>query len=84
MAPLEWSDLWDAMRKNPDEWQPTTAEMYEEMLNVLPPIRWVGRRFLVGEPNHHNAQDEAVYACFKRWGNNYSAKYQTIREFEAD
>lgn len=84
MQPLEWSNLWNAMRSNPETWHPTSEAMFDAMLNCLPPARMGGGRFLVGEPDHHNAKGEAVFAAFKQTGSAYFAKYQTIREFEAN
>jgi hypothetical protein len=56
--------------------------MHWEMLNCVPPRRQEGRRFLVGEAERHNANDEAVYAAFKAVNGRYWAKYQTVREFD--
>lgn len=39
MTPAQLADLW----------QEETAEQYEEMLEVLPPERWDGDAFMVGE-----------------------------------
>lgn len=36
-------------------WTETTAEQYDEMLNVLPPALWTREGFLVGEPWDHDA-----------------------------
>ncbi len=80
-APLEWAALWAAMTENPEAWIPTTEAMYSDMLEVLPPAGWVGGAFLVGEPNHHNAQGEAVYACFRKIGDKFHARYLSRREF---
>ena len=33
--PLEWKELWDAMDANPEQWIPTTKNMYWEMLILL-------------------------------------------------
>ena len=78
---LEWQELWDAMEANPDAWIPTTENMYWEMLGVVPPIKMLGRNFLVGEADHHNADGRAVYACFCTFGDSYSARYLTVAEF---
>lgn len=81
--PLEWSALWDAMKANQSDWIETTEEMNCDMLNCLPPRAGGNGRFLVGEPNNHNDQGEAVYACFVSRGDRYFAKYLTYREFRA-
>lgn len=80
-APLEWSALWSAMRPEPHPWIATTSEMYDEMLGALPPADMGGGAFLVGEANHHNAAGDAVYACFKRVGLEFEARYMTRAEF---
>lgn len=80
-APIEWDDLWSTMRKIPDSWIPTTQSMYWDMLEVLPPAAMSNSGFLVGEPNHHNSNDEPVYACFMQNGNSFKAQYLTVREF---
>ena len=78
---LEWSDLWDAMKREPKVWQLTTKGMYYEMLEALPPQDMTGRAFLVGEPDHHNSEGFAVYACFKIVHKRYEARYLTQAEF---
>ena len=35
------------------KWVEVTADRYEEMLNVLPPVEWNKLGFLVGEANSH-------------------------------
>jgi len=79
---LEWQALWDAMKETPSAWIETTECMYWDMLEVLPPVRMTGRHFLVGEADHHNAQGEAVYACFKKVGSKYFARYLSIDQFQ--
>jgi hypothetical protein len=78
---LEWAPLWDAMKTTPAAWIPTTEKMYWEMLEVLPPEKMIGRNFLVGEADHHNADGRAVYACFTKLGDSYRARYLTVDEF---
>jgi hypothetical protein len=78
--PLEWYELWAAMKEHPAEWITTTGEMYQAMLEAVPPQDMAMGAFLVGEPNHHNAEGEAVYACFTKRGG-YRARYLTQREF---
>jgi hypothetical protein len=80
-VPLEWSALWSAMRPEPHPWVLTTEHMFDEMLGALPPIDMGGGAFLVGEPNHHNADGEAVYACFHRYNGIVEARYLTVAEF---
>ena len=81
MKGYEWKDLWDVMRHRPENWQPTTKAMYDEMLGALPPQAMNGDAFLVGEADHHNDDGIPVYACFKINGGHYEAKYLTQQEF---
>ena len=84
---LEWQPLWAAMKENydvgNDAWVPTTREMYTEMLNVLPPACQRGDSFLVGEPKTHDAENQPVFAAFRKRGNATEARYMTIRQFKA-
>lgn len=80
-TPLEWQELWDAMDANPNEWILTTESMYWEMLGAVPPIKMIGRNFVVGEPLRSNGQGEAVYSCFARFGDTCKAKNLTLAEF---
>lgn len=83
-APLEWSDLWAAMDTQPAEWIETTEAMYWQMLEVVPPRLQSPSRFLVGEPQRHNAEGHAVHACFwERSDGRYFAKYQTVQQFRS-
>lgn len=81
IKPLEWDALWEAMRANPEAWQQTTLNMYDEMLGAVPPQDMARGAFLVGEPERHNNQGEAVYACFKTAGDKCEARYMTQKEF---
>jgi hypothetical protein len=80
-GPIVWDELWDAMKDTPSAWVETTEEMYWEMLEVVPPVRMDNRKFLVGEAHHDNEQGEAVYACFKKLGTRFFARYLTIAQF---
>lgn len=82
--PLVWAELWAAMDANPDQWIETTEAMYWEMLEVLPPQKMLGENFMVGEPLRHNAEGEAVHACFTKFGETYKAKNMTLKEFMAE
>lgn len=79
---LEWSDLWTAMKESPCEWIQTTEHMYWRMLECLPPKAHARGAFLVGEADRHNAQGQAVYACFKQTAAGYFAKYMTLEQFK--
>lgn len=79
--PLEWKPLWDAMDATPTEWIETTAGMYWEMLECLPPRAIAGGRFLVGEPLRH-VDGHAVHACFwERADGTFWARNLTVAEF---
>jgi hypothetical protein len=80
-GPIVWHKLWDAMKETPSAWVETTEKMYWEMLEVVPPVRMDNRKFLVGEAHHDNEQGEAVYACFKKSGTRFFARYLTIAQF---
>ena len=80
---LEWQKLWNAMDANPELWIDTTENMFDEMLEVLPPRALGNDAFLVGEPTSHNDYGEAVYACFARNHGAFQARYMTRREFAA-
>lgn len=80
-VPLEWADLWNAMNNSPVSWIPTTENMYWNMLEAVPPRAMFAGAFLVGEPFNHNAQGEPIYAMFRYVGNEYEARYMTLREF---
>ncbi len=83
-SPLEWKALWDAMKAAPAAWIPTTEAMYWNMLECLPPRAQRNGAFLVGEAETHNAEGKAVYACFKQSSDDFSARYMTLSEFNAD
>lgn len=85
--PLEWGDLWAAMRANYDAglpaWVRTTEEMFMEMLEVVPPRCQTAGAFLVGEPWSTNAANENVHAAFRFDGGGHWARYMTVPEFRA-
>src|SRR4030067_3715068 len=84
--PLEWNELWDAMRAVPHPWILTTEDMFYSMLEAVPPQDMGSGGFLVGEAQYHNAANEPVYACFAglpngSGGSLFQARYLTPREF---
>ena len=83
-APLEWAALWAAMKASPAQWIPTTPDMFDAMLGAVPPTAYREDAFLVGEPNHHNEDGRAVYACFKRQSGKVYAKYLTRAQFSGE
>jgi hypothetical protein len=81
-GPLEWAELWAAMRPEPHHWVLTTQNMFDEMLGAVPPRAMGNGCFLVGEADHHNNEGRAVYACFKHiHGGGIEARYMTSAEF---
>jgi len=80
--PLEWEDLWATMKTKPYPWVETTENMYNQMLDVLPPAAMGENAFLVGEPYTHNEKNEPVFACFVHSGKHYQARYMTLNEFD--
>lgn len=82
MAKLEWQQLWDAMDADPSAWIETTCAMYWHMLECVPPRAQTMNTFLVGEAKCHDANGDAVYACFKRIGEKFFAKHMTIGQYD--
>ena len=82
--PLEWAELWKAMKSVPQKWVLTTNEMYWAMLECLPPRAMQGDGFLVGEADHDNSEGVTVYACFMQRGDVTKARYLTVKEFHAN
>jgi hypothetical protein len=78
---LEWSELWTAMDAKPQSWIATTKDMFWQMLEAVPPRADTGSRFLVGEPQRHNEQGKAVYACFREVAGHFYARYLTMDQF---
>lgn len=72
----------------PIEWQETTRDQYEEMLNVLPPADYnrTFTAFLVGEPwDHHATTGRPRYQGFEIRGGKYwqSNRPMTRKEFRS-
>jgi len=82
VSPVVWAELWEAMKETPSAWIETTEKMYWDMLEVLPPVRMDCSKFLVGEADHENSAGEPVYACFKKIGSKYFARYLSVAQFE--
>ena len=61
-----------------------TADRYREMLEVLPPARWIGGAFLVGEAMSHDDNGQPRYAYyFRRGDKHFHGPDLTVPEFEA-
>lgn len=78
----EWAyrqmdENWDAGR---DVWVEVSEGFYWQALEVLPPIKYDGRRFMVGEPLTHNERG-AVHAGFTKIGERYFARTCNVVDF---
>lgn len=81
LRPLEWGDLWEAMKAAPEAWIETTEKMYWYCLECVPPRRQWHDRFLVGEPSRHNDEGAEVHTCFKQVGDKFFAKDMTVNTY---
>jgi len=79
---------WKAsQQRTPITWDATAEEKYHDMLNVLPPAKWTGGAFLVGEPWDHDAGNgRPRFAAFRKRGEVYQTANRplTIPEFLAE
>lgn len=48
-----------------------SEERYDEMLGVLPPVAWIDKGFLVGEPWRHNEAGNPMFAPLMHVGGRY-------------
>jgi hypothetical protein len=78
----DWTATRAAEQDAPVEWQEVTAERFEEMLNVLPPIYFPGG-FLVSEPcDHHARTGRPRYSAFRQEGGRYFASSRPMQVSE--
>ena len=63
-----------------DVWVEVSEGFYWQALEVLPPIKFNGRRFMVGEPWLHNEKG-AVHAGFVQIGERYFARNCNVVDF---
>jgi hypothetical protein len=83
MTIAEWTAAVIARQTTPITWEPTTAEAYHEMLEVLPPALWIGGAFLVGEPQDHAAADGAPrFAGYLHHGGAYFVASRPVTRAE--
>jgi hypothetical protein len=54
------------------------------MLEAVPPRAHSNGAFLVGEASHSNAEGRNMYACFRKTGGQFYAKYLTIEQFKRE
>ncbi len=74
----------ERQRRLASEPEAIDADQYQQMLEVLPPARWIGGAFLVGEAMSHDDNGQARYAYyFRRGGQHFHGPDLTIAEFEA-
>ncbi len=52
-------------------WQEITEDRYDDMLNVLPPVIWLDKGFMVGEPWDHNIRGQPRFGAFIRHRNKF-------------
>lgn len=79
---IDDADALVTVQKVPDRY--VTAGRYQDMLEVLPPARWTGGAFLVGEAMSHDDNGQPRYAYYFRRGNqHFHGPDLTIAEFEA-
>lgn len=69
MSVTDWLKAKAERQHTPITWDPTTAEKYQDMLEVLPPAMWGGDAFLVGEPDDHDASTgEPRFQAYRKRG----------------
>lgn len=87
MMTVEEFCSWKAeQQRTPITWEPTTAERFDELRNVLPPAAYRFGGFLVGEPTDHDAGNGLPrFDAYRQWGRNYyaSSRPMTRPEFRA-
>jgi len=70
-------------QRAPIHWQPTTADKYMEMLEVLPPIEWRSGAFLVGEPiDHCHATGRPRFQAYRQIDDRFYASNRAITVLE--
>jgi hypothetical protein len=70
-------------QRTPITWSETSEEIFDRMLNVLPPAMWLTNGFLVGEPFDHEADTgRPRYDGFKRIGNKFYASSRPLTKAE--
>ncbi len=64
-----------------EPWEQTTAENYEYMLEVLPPIRWKGKAFMVGEMLT-TGKAGSIYDAFVQVGKHFYCRPAPLNSFD--
>ena len=80
-----WRTEASARQQTPIHWEPTTEQQYREMLNVLPPAKWIGGAFLVGEPwDHDFATGRPRFAAYWHRHDAYLVASRPLTRIELD
>ena len=83
----DWIAAKAARQRTPITWDACTEEVYDRMLEVLPPASMRAGGFLVGEPSDHEADTgRPRYAAYRQWDSECFAASRplTIPEFLAE
>jgi hypothetical protein len=86
--PDVWMEYYDTISQMTEAqlakcWEKTTQEEYTEMLEVLPPARWKGNAFLVGEPLTHSTEG-VIYEAYARVNGRYYTRPALLQSFNPD
>lgn len=80
----EWRAVQIERQHTPITWEPTTADQYRRMLEILPPAFWEFGLFLVGEPMDHDyASGEPRFTAYWHRGNRYLTASRPVTRDEA-
>ena len=84
-APLEWSELFQAMKASYDssarQWIETTEAQYTQQENILPPISWGPSKFLASGEWTVTEAGAPIYAAFAKEEGRCFAAYMTMMEY---
>jgi hypothetical protein len=70
-----WNECWAVYESELcGKWIEITAERYDEMLNVLPPMRWTNGGFFLSE-----LYDGNIGYFFQQWGGRYYESMQNVK-----
>lgn len=76
----EMDVLWEQTNTRiSDEWEEITADRYDEMLNVLPPVKWTNGGFYICE-----AYSGELHSFYQQWDKKYYTSIQPIRAKRCD
>jgi len=86
MAWEDWRAEQAAKQQTPIAWTEVGADVYNEMLDVLPPIGFSGKGFMVSEPcDHCYTTGRARFQAYRQQGGRYYASTRplTVAEWKA-